>query len=66
MRPTRIGWAWILGLLLRPMPPDNRDASNLAAKLALARDAGLARTDFYHYGFCRLSALDRISEALHA
>ena len=55
-----------LGLLLRPMPPDNRDASNLAAKLALARDAGLARTDFYHYGFCRLSALDRISEALHA
>lgn len=55
-----------LGLLLRPMPPDNRDANNLAAKLALARDLGLARTDFYHYGFCRLSALDRVRQALHS
>jgi hypothetical protein len=55
-----------LGLLLRPMPPDNRHANNLAAKLALARDLGLARTDFYHYGFCRLSALDRVRQALHS
>lgn len=54
-----------LGLLLRPMPPDNRAADNLAAKLALARDLGLARADFYHYGFCRLSALDRIRQALY-
>jgi hypothetical protein len=54
-----------IGLLLRPMPPDNRDADNLAAKLALARDLGLPRTDFYHYGFCRLSALDRVRQALH-
>jgi len=53
-----------LGLLLRPMPPDNRTAENLAAKLALARDLGLARSDFYHYGFCRLSALDRVRQAL--
>ena len=55
-----------IGLLLRPMPPDNRDVDNLAAKLALARDLGLSRTDFYHYGFCRLSALDRIRQALRA
>ena len=55
-----------LGLLLRPMPPDNRDADNLAAKIALARDLGLPRTDFYHYGFCRLGALDRIRYALQA
>jgi hypothetical protein len=55
-----------LGLLLRPMPPDNRDAENLAAKLALARDLGLSRADFYHYGFCRLSALDRVRQTLHA
>jgi hypothetical protein len=55
-----------LGLLLRPMPPDNQAAENLAAKLALARDLGLARADFYHYGFCRLSALDRIRQALYA
>ena len=54
-----------IGLLLRPMPPDNRDADNLAAKVALARELGLPRTDFYHYGFCRLSALDRVRQALH-
>ena len=62
---TMIGDPASIGLLLRPMPPDNRDAENLAAKLALARDLGLARIDFYHYGFCRLSALDRIRQALH-
>ena len=55
-----------LGLLLRPMPPDNRAVENLAAKLDLARDLGLPRTDFYHYGFCRMSALDRIRRALSA
>jgi len=55
-----------LGLLLRPMPPDNRTVENLAAKLDLARDLGLPRADFYHYGFCRLSALDRIRQALSA
>jgi hypothetical protein len=54
-----------IGLLLRPMPPDNRDADNLAAKVARARELGLPRTDFYHYGFCRLSALDRVRQALH-
>jgi hypothetical protein len=53
-----------LGLVLRPMPPDCRSAGNLAAKVALARERGLGRLDFYHYGFCRLQALDWIREAL--
>jgi len=53
-----------LGLVLRPMPPDCRSADNLAAKVALARERGLGRLDFYHYGFCRLQALDRIQQAL--
>jgi hypothetical protein len=52
-----------LGLVLRPMPPDCRSADNLAAKVALARERGLGRLDFYHYGFCRLQALDWIREA---
>ena len=53
-----------LGLILRPMPPDCRSADNLAAKVALARERGLGRLDFYHYGFCRLDALDWIHQAL--
>lgn len=53
-----------LGLALRPMPPDCRSADNLAAKVALAREMGLKRVDFYHYGFCRLRALDWIQQAL--
>jgi len=54
-----------LGLLLRPMPPDCRSPDNLAAKVDLARRWGLERVDFYHYGFCRLSALDWIHASLH-
>lgn len=61
-----IGDSSRLGLLLRPMPPDNRTADNLTAKLDLVRDLGLARADFYHYGFCRLSVLDRIRQVLYA
>ena len=53
-----------LGLVLRPMPPDCRSAENLAAKVALARERGLGRLDFYHYGFCRLDALDWVRQAL--
>src|SRR5918997_1577618 len=53
-----------VGLLLRPMPPDCRAVENLAAKVALARGLGLGRVDFYHYGFCRLQALDRIGHSL--
>lgn len=49
---------------LRPVAPDCTSAENLAAKLAIARDAGVERVDFYHYGFAPLSALDRVREAL--
>ncbi|HEX2740568.1 MAG TPA: hypothetical protein VHM69_08985 [Rubrobacter sp.] len=51
------------GLLLRPMPPDCRSADNLAEKVAIAREHGLERLDFYHYGFCRLRSLDWIRES---
>jgi hypothetical protein len=53
-----------LGLMLRPMPPDCRSADNLAAKIALARERGLKRIDFYHYGFCRLRSLDWMRQSL--
>ena len=49
---------------LRPVLPDCDSAENLAAKLRAARDAGVDRVDFYHYGLAPLSALDRIREAL--
>jgi hypothetical protein len=49
-----------LGLELRPIPPDSQSADNLAAKVAIVRERGLGRLDFYHYGFCRLEALDWI------
>ncbi|MBA2533756.1 MAG: hypothetical protein H0V21_01960 [Rubrobacter sp.] len=53
-----------LGLMLRPMPPDCLSADNLAAKVDLARERGLKRVDFYHYGFCRLRSLDWIQQSL--
>jgi hypothetical protein len=55
-----------LGVMLRPMPPDCRSPDNLVAKVALARERGLKRIDFYHYGFCRLRSLDWIRESLTA
>jgi hypothetical protein len=53
-----------LGLMLRPMSPDCRSADNLVTKVALARERGLERIDFYHYGFCRLRALAWIRQSL--
>jgi hypothetical protein len=53
-----------LSLALRPSPPDCEAAENLAAKLALARELGVARVEFYHYGFVRLEALDWIRTAI--
>ncbi len=49
---------------LRPMDPDCDSSENLAAKLGMCRNLGLTRADFYHYGFMRLSTLDRIHTAL--
>jgi hypothetical protein len=53
-----------LGVALRPSPPDCADPANLAEKLRLVSSLGLARVDFYHYGFVRLGALDWIREAV--
>ena len=53
-----------LSVALRPMRPDCDSPANLAAKLAILRERGVAWADFYHYGFMRLDALDWIREAL--
>jgi hypothetical protein len=46
------------------MPPDCLAVDNLVAKVALAREQGLKRVDFYHYGLCRLRSLDWIRQSL--
>ena len=55
-----------LAAALRPMPPDCDSPANLAAKVGLARDLGLERVDFYHYGLAPLAALDLIHAAIDA
>ena len=55
-----------VSLALRPSPPDCEAPENLAEKVRLARDRGVARVDFYHYGLNRLDALDWIRSALQA
>lgn len=54
------------GVALRPSPPDCETPENLAPKVALAREFGVGRIDFYHYGFVRLEALDWIRAAVDA
>lgn len=61
---TYLGPKRRLSAALRPMPPDCRDAANLEEKVRIARELGLARLDFYHYGFVPLPVLDRIRAAL--
>jgi len=53
-----------LSVILRPMAPDCDSPENLAAKLAIARDARVTEAGFYHYGFMRLESLDLIRSAL--
>jgi hypothetical protein len=55
-----------LSMAVRPAIPDADGPGNLAAKVALARELGLERVDFYHYGFVRLESLDWIRAALDA
>lgn len=55
-----------VAVALRPSPPDCVTPENLAAKVRLARELGVVRVDFYHYGFVRLEALDWIRAALEA
>jgi hypothetical protein len=56
----------VKSVVLRPMPPDCDSADNLRKKIELARELGLARVDFYHYGLMPLGALDRIRAAVTA
>ncbi len=49
-----------LSAIMRPMAPDCDSADNLAAKLAVAREAGVVEAGLYHYGFMRLESLDLI------
>ena len=55
-----------LAVALRPMAPDCDSVENLAAKLRVCRELGLARAHFYHYGFMRLETLDVVQAALAA
>jgi hypothetical protein len=53
-----------VSVIFRPSTPDCDSAEDLLAKVDLARDRGLRRVDFYHYGLMRLDALDWIRAAL--
>ena len=55
-----------ISVAMRPMAPDCDSAENLAAKLRVAREVGVERAHFYHYGFMRLESLDLVQEALAA
>jgi hypothetical protein len=55
-----------ISVAMRPMAPDCDSAENLAAKLRVAREVGVERAHFYHYGFMRLESLDLLQEALAA
>jgi hypothetical protein len=53
-----------VSIIFRPTTPDCDSPDNLRAKVELARQRGLRRADFYHYGFMRLDALDWIRAAV--
>jgi hypothetical protein len=53
-----------VSVIFRPSTPDAESAADVRAKVELARERGLGRVDFYHYGLMRLDALDWIHEAL--
>ena len=53
-----------VSVIFRPTTPDCDSAEDLRAKVELARERGLRRVDFYHYGLMRLDALDWIRAAL--
>jgi hypothetical protein len=59
-----LGSAAPLACALRPFIPDCSNAENLAAKVAVARAAGVRRVDFYHYAMAPLNRLDWIAAAL--
>jgi len=52
-----------LSVAVRPMPPDCHAPADVAARLRVLHDAGVASAEFYHYGFMRLSNLAWIGQA---
>jgi hypothetical protein len=55
-----------LAVALRPLLPDCQSAADFAAKVAVARAAGVEQLDFYHYAMMPLNRLDWIRAALDA
>ena len=53
-----------VSVIFRPSTPDADSDADVRAKVELARERGLGRVDFYHYGLMRLDALDWIRSAL--
>ena len=53
-----------VSVIFRPSTPDADSAADVRGKVELARERGLGRVDFYHYGLMRLDALDWIRSAL--
>lgn len=59
-----VGSSTAVRALLRPSLPDTADAASLVRHVAAARAGGADAVDFYHYGLCTFSDLDRITEAV--
>lgn len=59
-----VGSSTAIRALLRPSLPDTADAASLVRHVAAAKAAGADAVDFYHYGLCTFSDLDRITEAI--
>jgi hypothetical protein len=59
-----VGGDVALELVLRPSRPDCTDASNLAAKLDVARSRGVRAAGFYHYRRAPGRAVGRVANAL--
>jgi hypothetical protein len=53
-----------VSVIYRPSTPDCDSEEAVRVKVDLARDRGMTRVDFYHYGLMRLDALDWIRAAL--
>ncbi len=53
-----------VSVIYRPSTPDCDSEEAVRVKVDLARDRGVRRVDFYHYGLMRLDALDWIRAAL--
>jgi hypothetical protein len=53
-------------VILRPMPPDSRSATELVARMTVVASEDVEVVSFYHYGLMRLESLGWIRRALAA